>query len=138
MKHNQKQFIFNLIECARETYVKTYNLAISGDFVKNKAALDKLDAGVFKTYYKYQKKPKKVFKTLIHAGAAIYNNEIIIDSNICYDLNILVTIDNLRLYTAHKFIQFVESNKHINCVVSGMDYGRLNTLINNILRGVKC
>lgn len=137
MKPIQKQFIYNIIECARQVYVKVFNLAINGDFVKNKKALDKLDSDVFNIYYSCQKRPKKVFKTLVYAGSAIYNNEMIINSDVCYDLNILLAIHQLRLYKPHKFIQFVDSNKHIQYIVPGMKYNRLNDLVNNILKGVR-
>lgn len=138
MKLNQKQFLSNLVECARETYIRCYNLAINGDFAKNEDALNKLDNKVFGSYYKYQKKPKKVFKILIYTSGLIYNHEMIVDPMLCYDLNILLAIHKFRLYKAHKFIQFVEANEHIKYIVQGVKYSQLNNLVNNILRGVKC
>lgn len=137
MKPNQKQFYANLIECARETYVRTYNLAIDGDFCKNKEALRKLDAKIFECYLKI-KRPKKLFKILVYTASTIYNNELIVNASLCYNLNILNYVCKLRLYRVHKFIQFVENKGYMQCLVPGMKYSYLNALVKNILRGVEC
>ena len=136
MKLNQSQFIKNLVECARETYVKVYNMAIDGDF-GDKEKLKRLDARVFKAVYSY-KRPKKLYKMLIYVSGTIYNNEIIADPRVCYDLNILITIHRLRLYKAHKFIQFIEDRGHHKMIIPGIRYSHLNAIIEKILRGVKC
>ena len=138
MKVNQKQFMENLVECAREIYVQCYSLATESDFCRNRTALDELHYEIIDTYYKYRKKRKKLFKILIYTSGAIYNNEMFVDSDLCYSLNILIAIHQLRLYKAHKFIQFVENKCHVKYIVPGIKYSELNTLVNKLLRGVKC
>lgn len=136
MKKKQHALWFNLIECARECYVKTYNLAIKGDFCCSREELNKLDAKVF-SVYAAQKNPKKIFRTLLYVSGLIYNNEIIVDSNLCYDLNILLLINKRRLYKPHKFIQFVDKREYVNCIVPGVRFADLDIMINKLLRGVK-
>lgn len=136
MKNDQKQFLYNLIECARETYVKTFNLAITGDFCKDKLKLDKLDSRVFKSYYTNQKKPKKVFKDLIYASGMIYNNEVIVDSNICQTLTFLILVVQYKLYTPHKFILFKNKQLYRICAGSGISYNKTTSMINKLLQGV--
>lgn len=131
---SQKRFYQNLSDCAKATYIRAYNLALKSDFYKGN--LSELDNRVFKSYHKYCKKPKKQFKILVYAAAMIYNNEIITDSNLCYDLNILATIDKSRLYKTHKFIQFVNKKLYTACIVPGVSYSNLTKLINQLLEGV--
>lgn len=142
MKQNEMIFMNNLVECAKEAYIKCYNLAINNDFCKNKDALKRLDDKVFTAYYKYRykylRKLKKMYKIFIYTSGMIYNNEIIVDVNLCYDLNVLLAINKLKLYKVHKFIQFIDSEEHIRCIVPGIRYSDLHRMIDKILRGVKC
>ena len=138
MKQCQKQYLENLVECARELYVQCFVLATEGDFCRNKPALERLQHKVIDAYYKYRKKHKNLFKILVYVSGAIYNNEVIVDSDLCYNLNILLAIHQLRLYKVHKFIQFVEKKHYIKCIVPGIDYTKVDELANKLLRGVKC
>jgi hypothetical protein len=134
VKHNRTQFLHNLVECAREIYVKIYSLAVDSDFCRDITKLAALDNMMFETYYKNQNKPKKVFKTLIYVSSMIYNNEIITDFDLCQNLTFLIFIAQYRLYRPHKFIQVKDKNIHYIC--SGISYDRIIYMTNKLLQGV--
>ena len=133
----QKIFYNNIVNCARETFIRVLNLATAGDFCTSNYAA--LELKVKCDYFKYRKRPKKQFKMLAYVAAMIYNNEIIVNTDICYDINILLTINEKKLYKAHKFIQFVDKKLYYNFLLPGMSYNYHTRIINNLLQGVnKC
>lgn len=136
MKSRDKIFIDNCMLYAKSCYIKTFELAQKGDF--KRASLDKLNIDVHQYYKKYStKKVKRTFQMFIMATTAIYNNEIITDSNIWSDLTFLTKIIEFRLYKVHKFIQFVENN-FIKLLQEGIKYSRILNIKQSLLRGIKC
>ena len=89
------------------------------------------------TKYDHSLTHKRKFKLLIYVAALIYDNEIISDSLLCYNLNMLILINKRKLYKPHKFIQNITSLK-LNSLVPGLKRDQLDNIINKLLRGVKC
>ena len=133
MKHDK--FLINLVDCARESYIKVYSLAMDSDF-SDKRKLMRLNHTV-QTKYDHSLTYKRKFKLLIYVTALIYDNEIISDSLLCYNLNMLILINKRKLYKPHKFIQNITSLK-LNSLVPGLKRDQLDNIINKLLRGVKC
>lgn len=135
MKSNKKQFLQNLVDCARDVYFRTYRAAQDSDFaVHNLETLNQY------CYYVYNSKrsPKRKFRILAYISAEIFNHEIIVDRTLQYDISILIMIDTLKLYKANKFIQFAERHEYLRCLIPGVKYDKIHLLIEKIKRGALC
>lgn len=135
MKFNQKQYLMNLVECAKEVYLGTYRAARESDFAVHN--LDNLNKRCF-LVYNSKKKAKRKFEILTYISAELFNHEIITDRTLQYEISILVMISKLRLYRAHKFIQFAENHEYLRCLLPGVKYDEIHLLIEKLKRGVLC
>lgn len=131
---NKLQFMNNLTYCALASYNWAFSLAKENAFANN-TALDSFNSEVCLKYVK-AKRLKKKFQILVFAAIIIYNNEMIVNSNLAYDLHILKTILENKMYKPHKFIQFVNKKLYYRCGISGMSREHFNKIIDNILLGV--
>ena len=136
MKEDEKQYLTNLVEYSKVVYIHTYNTAVSNDF-SDKKKLDKLDSKVFGIYSKYYRKPKKIVKFMAYICGIIYNNEIMVDSNLYSDIILLSNIATHRLFSLKKFNNFIVMGR-IEFIKMGVRNNRVSFMIDNLLRGVKC
>ena len=135
MKENQRKFLDNIVDFAFDTYSETLYEAVNSDFYRNN--LGKFAYQVNMTV-SHTKNPKKKFQLIVYAASLVYNNEIIANPDLCYTLNLLSAMTRFKLYKPHKFIQFIGNGTHLIYLVPGMDYTKVEKIIQKLLGGIKC
>lgn len=137
MKKEDRQYLSNLVNYARNTYIKVFTSAFESAFT-DRNRLDKLDDKTFNLYIKYKNRPKRVVKLLTYIAAHIYNEEIIVVPDIWSDIAILHTIIAKRLYTVKKFKTLMTNDGIKQLLNEGVRYGRIMNSIKEISGGIQC
>lgn len=126
------KYMENLVEQARQTYVKVYTAAINNEF-SDKEPLRKLDCKMFDWYTKYHKKPKSRVRGLIYASGTIYNREMIVDPYLWSELYVLSDIFKKKLFTAEKLRNFYDTNGPTFWLKEGVKLRSIEDIVNKLL-----
>ena len=132
-KHANRIFLDNCMSHARYCYIKTLMLANNSDF--KTADLTKLDSEVRKYYNKHYKHTKRCTKMFAGVASMIYNHEIIVDMRLWTWLMMFSKIMDHKLFTANKFIQYLEKNK-LSLIKAGFNYKYLEEMKRELLGGI--
>lgn len=135
---DQKILYSNLAEMAYDAYVEVIKMAQSSDFCKNVEALNRLNERTLNEVLRHKRCMRKVFHILVYVACLIYNNEMIADADLCYKLSVLLTIQDNKFYKLKRFKQFIQYEVYYDCIIPGMDYSKINEIIEKIKRGVLC
>lgn len=135
---DQKILYSNLAEMAYDTYVEVINMALASDFCHNRDALHRLNSRTLNEIVRYKLCMRKVFHILVYVACVIYNNEMITDVDLCYKLSVLLTIQDNKFYKVKRFKQFIQYEVYYDCIIPGMDYSKINEIIEKMKRGVSC